>query len=110
MWHLLKLRVLKTVPEGRVGTDVTEEAGCYHQLANQARMPDRHLQRDRAAVAEAENICLFDVEVLDECSRIIGGLLEAEGSIRNVRGMTESLLLKRYDLPTAREFRKQVTE
>src|SRR5271156_913255 len=72
-------------------------------------MPDRHLQRDRAAGAESKNIGLIDMEILEQRSRVICGLFEAERPVCNVCGVAESLL-KRAHLPVAREFRQHMAE
>jgi hypothetical protein len=38
----------------------------HHQLAHNVRMPNRHLQRDRAAVAKTEEVRLGDVRMLKQ--------------------------------------------
>jgi hypothetical protein len=73
-------------------------------------MPDRHLQGDRAATAEAKNIGPIYMEILEQRSRVICGLFEAERSVCNVRGVAVSLLLKRVHLPVALEFRQHMAE
>ena len=73
-------------------------------------MPDRHLQRDCAAVAETEEIGLFDVQVLQQCGGVVRRLLEAERPLDDVRRVTIALLLERDDLPLARERRQDLAE
>jgi hypothetical protein len=46
-------------------------------------MPDGHLRDDRAATAESKNIGLIYVEILDQRSRVICGLFEAERPVCN---------------------------
>ena len=69
--------------ERRIAPVATQEAGSYHEFANHARMPDRHLRDDRAATAESKNIGLIYVEILDQRSRVICGLFEAERPVCN---------------------------
>ena len=87
-----------------------EKARGDDEFANQARVPDRHLQRDRASIAESKNICPLDMEVFEKSRRVIGGPLKAEGPVGNIRSVAESLLLKGNHLPVAGEFRKQFAE
>src|SRR5580693_100829 len=73
-------------------------------------MPDRHQQRDCAAIAESENIGLIYVEIFEQRSRVICGLFEAERPVCNVRCVAVSLLLKRDHLPVAGKFRQHMAE
>jgi hypothetical protein len=63
-------------------------------------MPDRHLQGDRAATAESKNIGLIYMEILEQRSRVICGLFEAERPVCNVRGVAVSLLMGRRCIAT----------
>lgn len=110
LWHLSRLGVLEAGPECRIRAIVVEKAGGDDEFANQARVPDRHLQRDRASIAESKNICLLHVEVFEKSRCIIGGSFEAEGPVENIGNVAESLLLKSDDLAVAGEFRNQFAE
>src|SRR5256712_13869822 len=74
-----------------------EEDRLEDERANDLGMPERDLQRDVAAVAVAEEVCLCDVEVPEQRDRVFGGLLEGEGAV-HVRGVAVSLLLERDHL------------
>jgi len=50
------------------------------------------------------------MEILEQRSRVICGLLEAERPVCNVRGMAISLLLKRDYLPVACDLRQHMAE
>jgi hypothetical protein len=69
---------LEARPECCLSAVVVEKARCDHQFAYEARLQDRHLQLDRASIAESKNICLLDVEVVEKTRRVIGGPLEAD--------------------------------
>jgi hypothetical protein len=99
--HLPGLGVFEAGPECRVSAVVIEKARCNDQLVNQARMPDRHLQRDRASIAKSKNISSLDVKVFEKSRRIIGGPLETEGPVGNVRSVSKSLLFKGNYLPAS---------
>jgi hypothetical protein len=73
-------------------------------------MLDRHLQGDRAPIAESKNIGMIYMEILEQRTRVICGLFEAERTVCNVRGVAVSLLLKRDHLPVSREFRQPMAE
>jgi hypothetical protein len=80
-----------------------EKSPRHHQLAHNVRMPDRHLQRDRATVAEAEEVRLGDVQMLKQRRSIFRGLHKAERSVGDIRRVPETLLLKRDELAVARQ-------
>src|SRR5690349_15160013 len=73
-------------------------------------MPDRYLQRDRAAIAETEEIGFFDVQVIQQRRSVVRRLLEAERPVGNVRRVPVALLLERDDLPVTRKLRQDVAE
>jgi hypothetical protein len=104
--HLSGLGVLEASPESGVSAVVIEKPRGDDQFANQARMPDRHLQRDRASIAESKNIRLIDMEVFEKIRCIVGRPLEAERPVGNIRCVPESLLLKGNYLPVAGELWK----
>jgi len=66
-------------------------------------VPDRHLQRDGAAIAESEEIRFLDVQILQQRRGVVRGLLEAERPVGDVRRVSIALLLKGDDLPLARQ-------
>src|ERR1700730_10688710 len=96
----LKPCMSKPIPECRIAPVATSEDRSYHELANHARMLDRHLQGDRAATAESKNIGLIYMEILEQRSRIICGLFEAERPVCYVRGVAVSLLMERRCIAT----------
>jgi hypothetical protein len=49
-------------------------------------MPDRHLQRDRTAIAETKEISLFDVQIVQQRRSVVRRLLEAERPVGKCRG------------------------
>src|SRR6185436_2667199 len=63
-----------------------------HQLACQLRMPNRDLQRDRSAMAEAEEIRGRDLEVAKQSGDIVGRTLERARLIAIGRASVSLLL------------------
>jgi hypothetical protein len=72
-------------------------------------MPDCHLQRDGAAVAEAEEVGAVDVQMRQQRPGVVGRLLEAERPV-DIRRVPVALLLERDDLPGAGERRQDLAE
>jgi hypothetical protein len=68
------------------------------QFARQRRMPDGDLQGDVAAVAVAEEVGLFDLEMPKKSGGVVRRTLEAVRPI-DVVGVPVSLLLERDHLP-----------
>jgi hypothetical protein len=58
--HDIEGRSGKAVPECRISTIVAKEAGSHHELMDDLGVSERHLQGDRADVAETEEIRLAD--------------------------------------------------
>jgi hypothetical protein len=63
-----------------------------------------------STVAEAEEVGLPDVQILEQGRGIICGLHESERPVRNVRGVAKPLLLECDDLPVARERRQHMAK
>ena len=80
------------------------------QLAHHLRMPDGDLHGDVAAVAEAEQVGLLDLEMLQERGGVIGRLLEGERAIGDVGGAPVPLLLEGDDLPALCQRRQDLAE
>jgi hypothetical protein len=81
-----------------------------HELAHDLRMPDRHLHCDRAAVAEAEEVGLRDVQVVEQRCGVVRRLFERERAIGTIGGVTVTLLLDRDDLPMLGQLRQDLRE
>jgi hypothetical protein len=64
-------------------------------------MPDCHLQRNGASIAEAKEVRFSDVEEFQQAGGVVRGLFEGERPIGKVCRMTIALLFKRDDLPVA---------
>ena len=73
-------------------------------------MPDRHLQRDGAAIAEPKEIGFFDVQVVQQRGSVFCRLLEAERPVGDVRRVAVALLLERDDLPATCKLGQDVAE
>jgi hypothetical protein len=63
------------------------------------------LERNRAAVAETKKIGALNIQMLQQRSRIVGRLLEAERPILDIGRAPAALLLERNDPPTGGESR-----
>jgi len=74
------------------------------------RVPDRDLQRDCTAVAEAEQIGLANVQMFEQGCGIVRRLLKAEGSVSNVGRVAIALLLECYHLPVARQLGQNIAK
>ena len=87
-----------------------EEGGSHDQLPHELRVTDCHLKCDRAAIAKPKNIRLINVQIVQQRHGVVRRLHKIEWLLRNVGGVSETLLLKCNHLPIARQQRQQMTE
>jgi hypothetical protein len=60
------------IPRLRIAAAAAEERRDGDELSHDARMPDRHLQRNRSAVAETEKVGVVNVQVFQERRGVVG--------------------------------------
>ena len=108
--HVVDRRLLHAVEETVDHASALERRRREHELAHDFRMPDRDMHRDRAAVAEAEEIGLCDVQVVEQRGSVVRRLFERERAIGTIGGVAVALLLERDDLPMLRQLRQDLRE
>src|SRR5262245_17652629 len=96
--HSIERRMLHEFPERWI-VSITANAGRRNdEFSHRPWMSDRDLQCDVPAVAEAEEVGFFNLEMLEQSGCVVRGLFEGEWSVGDIGGSAVTLLLEGNDL------------